>query len=256
MALDALRASWLRVSDTGVTPLFAGEVSLLLMRTIVQAVALALLLSSSSCRHVSLSPDPGEDAARVSLAEATALVRTRIFEDRPDMNPSVQAPLAERTTDEMWDRLGVQLFVVTEGVAECESFLVRRGRVHSFCGGFGGHGIQSACVTDLDSDGEPELTYTYSWGSGIHRSLVGVSRFVDDELRMEDAEVAYVGDLFVRKESDALAIVEIGEYGWEFGAWNATARFGEVELAREGDRSVPRVRLAELSEEHAGRIWE
>jgi hypothetical protein len=33
------------------------------------------------------------------------------------------------------------------------------------------------CVCDLDGNGVPELAYTYSWGSGLHRSILGILAF-------------------------------------------------------------------------------
>lgn len=213
--------------------------------------SLALLLLLAACHHVALAPGSEPEGVRVTLDEATALVRARIFEDRPGLNESVETRLSEHTTDELWERLGAQLFVVEGGELRCESYLVREHRVHPLCNGYGGHGVQSACVTDLDADGEPELSYTYSWGSGIHRSLVGVCGFEGDAFWNEEADVAYVGDLFVRKESDTRVLVEIGDYGWTFGEWSPVAAFGELVLTG----GAPRVDLAELAPEHARAVW-
>ena len=183
------------------------------------------------------------------------MVRAQIFEDKPTMNRSIETPLIELTTDEVSRRLGVQVFQVTEGVRACASYLVFGGRAHLLCGGIGGHGIQSMCVTDLDSDGAPELTYTYSWGSGIHRSLVGVVCIDDGRLLREEAPLAFVGDLFVRKESDSRVLVEIGTYGWEFSSWTPEAQLGAIEVERDGSRLLPRIELVPLSEEHTRAIW-
>jgi hypothetical protein len=217
----------------------------------ILAVALAGLLVACCRLPPEEEPSGSPRAGRVGLEEATALVRARIFEDKPTMNESMEAPLMELTTDQMWRRLGVQLYKVTDGVAECTSYLIWGRRAHLLCGGFGGHGIQSACVTDLDGDGVPELTYTYSSGSLIHSSLVGVCRVDGDRLLNEAATLAFMGDLFVRKETDSRVIVEIGRYGWEFSSWTPEAQLGVIELKREGAQLVPRIELAPLSEEHA-----
>ena len=38
---------------------------------------------------------------------------------------------------------------------------------------FGGYGITSMALADLNADGQYELYYTFSWGSGMHRSQIG-----------------------------------------------------------------------------------
>jgi hypothetical protein len=220
-------------------------------------LAAALVAALAACGHTPAGEGPpaAPGGQRVGLDEATALVRAEIFERKPTMNESMEAPLRELTTDEIWRRLGVQLYQVTEGVRACATYLVLDGRAHLLCGGFGGNGIQSACVTDLDGDGAPELTYTWSWGSGIHRSQLGVCRVTGDGLLQEVAPLAYVGDLFVRKESDERVVVEIGDYGWELGAWTPEARLGVVEVEPDGRLLHPRIELAALSEEHAEALW-
>ncbi|WP_053372893.1 M56 family metallopeptidase [Paenibacillus sp. FJAT-27812] len=50
------------------------------------------------------------------------------------------------------------------------SFLLYEGEVYPLGEWFGGYGVTSMALADLDSDGETELYFTYSWGSGLHRS--------------------------------------------------------------------------------------
>ncbi len=228
------------------------------MKTHAAAILAALLVGlPAACGHLPLDREPPESprAERVRLAEATAMVRASIFAEQPTMNESMVAPLVELTTEEMWQRLGVQLFQVTDGVAECNTYLVFGGGAHLLCGGFGGHGIQSACVTDLDRDGSPELTYTYSWGSGRHRSLIAVARVDGERLLQEEVQLAFAGDLFVRREADSRVGVEIGRYGWEFCQWTPEARLGVIEVQPDGGQLRPRIELAPLSEEHAAALW-
>ncbi|WP_138754516.1 M56 family metallopeptidase [Paenibacillus sinopodophylli] len=52
------------------------------------------------------------------------------------------------------------------------SFLLYEGVVYPLGEELGGFGVTSMALDDLDSDGKMELFFTYSWGSGIHRSLV------------------------------------------------------------------------------------
>ena len=233
---------------------------------------MALLLATSGCGAPTAAPivetapeaelePPLESAPEpapepVDLRTAEELVRARAFADKPSLNEALQFPLRELTIPEMWERLGCQLYVVTAGVQVCSAYLVVDGRAEFLCGGPGGHGIQSACVTDLDGDGAAELSFTWSWGSGIRRSQVGVARFDDGALRVEQADVAFVGDLFVLKKSDRLVKLEVGYYGWEFAKWTPTATFGLLTGERRGDRLVPRVKLADLPPRLAKLVWQ
>ncbi|MEV5029247.1 M56 family metallopeptidase [Paenibacillus sp. LPE1-1-1.1] len=50
------------------------------------------------------------------------------------------------------------------------SFLLYGGEVYPLGEWFGGLGVTSMALADMDSDGVSELYFTYSWGSGLHRS--------------------------------------------------------------------------------------
>lgn len=54
------------------------------------------------------------------------------------------------------------------------SFLLADGEVYILCNYWGGRGVTSALPWDYDGNGVMDLLYTYSWGSGIHRSHVSV----------------------------------------------------------------------------------
>lgn len=54
-----------------------------------------------------------------------------------------------------------------------QSFVMYDGEVYSIGRCFGGYGITSMALADLNKDGEYELYYTFSFGSGMHRSQVG-----------------------------------------------------------------------------------
>jgi hypothetical protein len=88
---------------------------------------------------------------------------------------SAKPDLQDVTPNEVWRRMDAQVFKIkgyTQSVSDIESFMIRRGQVFPLSIGFGGSGLDSMCVADLDADGSPELLYTYSWGSGLHRSHI------------------------------------------------------------------------------------
>lgn len=54
-----------------------------------------------------------------------------------------------------------------------ESFILYDDEVYSIGTCVGGFGITSMALADLNKDGMYELYYTFSWGSGWHRSQIG-----------------------------------------------------------------------------------
>lgn len=50
------------------------------------------------------------------------------------------------------------------------SFLLYKGKVYPLGEWFGGYGLTSMALADLNGDQKPELYFTYSFGSGLHRS--------------------------------------------------------------------------------------
>ncbi len=69
--------------------------------------------------------------------------------------------------------------------------------------GFGGMGVTSMIVTDLDQDSQPELLYTYSFGSGIHQSHLGLYSPALTGNSTIEATTRYVdGDLLLVKVDD------------------------------------------------------
>lgn len=74
------------------------------------------------------------------------------------------------TPEEIAEQYGFAVFKFDKF---CDSFLLYDGETYPFGEWFGGFGVTSFAVADLNEDGKTELYFTYSWGSGIHRSQVG-----------------------------------------------------------------------------------
>lgn len=55
-----------------------------------------------------------------------------------------------------------------------QTLLLLDGNVYGLGAYFGGDGLTSAVPCDFDGDGKKDILYTYSWGSGIHRSHLAV----------------------------------------------------------------------------------
>lgn len=163
---------------------------------------------------------------RLSLAEATLAVRQEVFRSNPKMNPAAEFPLRELTTPEIWDRLHAQVFMVTDGVYVDESYIIDHGKTSLIGAGFGGHGIMSLCVADLAGDGRPELVFTYSFGSGIHRSMVGIWTVGD---KWAAADLALMNeDLSLSKTDDHNVNLNYGKFDSESRTLKSLGDFGAV----------------------------
>lgn len=55
----------------------------------------------------------------------------------------------------------------------CASYLMYEDEIYELGIGFGGFGLTSLALADLNKDNQYELYYTFSHGSGMHRSQIG-----------------------------------------------------------------------------------
>jgi hypothetical protein len=206
----------------------------------VFVVLVAVLLWSLACR-CSTDREAGNVAPeRISLAEAESLVRDWVFNANPHMNPSAELPLEEITTDEIWRRLSIQLFRLHSDFLGPSTYAIADSEIHVLGTSFGGYGVTHMEVTDLDLDGNLELTYTYSWGSGIHRSHIAVylPRQTPPESIYGDL-VYYHGDLILAKYADHEVVVEAGYYDWQRDIFVSQASLGAVSLVSiDGEQQV------------------
>jgi hypothetical protein len=206
-----------------------------MLQRIVSALATTALLPVIVACGASDSAKQHAEPERISVTKAEELVRAMFLSEKPDMDPTVEFPLREFTTDEMWQRMGIQVFQVSGGIYEYYTYVIADDRVEQLGEAFGGSGVTSIHVTDLDRDVDPELTYTYSWGSGIHRSQVAVYSAAWPESASKAADVAYLGDLTLEKVSDQEILVRV----------DPTVALGRVTLEREDDRIRVVLRLAD-----------
>ena len=114
-------------------------------------------------------------------------------------------PLRNVTPEEVLETTGCRIFKDPDS---CESYLADGERCSVLGTGFGGYGFTSAVPWDYDGNGTVDLLYTYSWGSGMHRSILALY----DRTKRERQELytyypwdekAYGSDLVVKKETDS-----------------------------------------------------
>jgi hypothetical protein len=184
---------------------------------------------------------------RLSLVEASTAVCKEILRLEPDMNPSTDFPIKEITTDEMWTRLHAQLFVVTDGIYLHQAYIILDQKVSPLGVALGGSGIMSMCVVNLDKSSQPQLLFTYSWGSGIHRSIVGIwteaSSWIDAKplLGNNDLSIEKIDDQHIRLNYGTFdprtsQLIKKGD----FGAIHFTSTGKSPQLDIIPDKSLPK----------------
>lgn len=156
---------------------------------------LPCLLLLAACE----SAPPAVAPLRITLERATELVRAEVLRENPEVNPALEIPLIEITPVDAWQAMSVQLFQVRSDALfqAFETFAVRKGEVVRLGRGFGGDGVGSTLVTDLDGDRSPDLAFVYSWGSGRHLSQVGVLRIAGDRMQVLPCDWTAIGDSYL-----------------------------------------------------------
>lgn len=131
---------------------------------------------------------PGQTPGKLSVDEFIAL-----YTDYLKQNDSVlQYPPAEEpekvpqdaptehvayydiTPENVYEEIGCQIFKVNH---TCESYIAYGNNIIPIGRGFGGWGLVDVEMCDFDHNGQKDLLYTYSWGSGMHRSHIGIFNF-------------------------------------------------------------------------------
>lgn len=77
-------------------------------------------------------------------------------------------------------------FEIFKSVSSTDSFIMYDGEVYSIGICFGGFGLTSMALADLNQDGEYELYYTFSFGSGVHALSIGYFDPVKKEVTILD----------------------------------------------------------------------
>jgi len=155
--------------------------------------------------------------------EIMAIVREHAFREQATLNPTTQIKIEEYHVEGLEEAMGIQLLFIRYLSPDGEQFnermqVYRDGSLVTFGSTFGGFGLMSAAMH------EDRLFYTYSWGSGIHRSHVGTISIEGDQLQFWET-IGFVNqDLFVRSVSGDIS-VEVGSY-LDFNSWEKSDVLG------------------------------
>lgn len=106
--------------------------------------------------------------------------------------------ICDITPKEVKEEIGCQIFKVNYS---CETYVVYKSKVFGIGLGFGGYGVVSLTTSDFDGNGQKDLIYTFSWGSGMHRSHIGIFNCSKEKEEWLDF-VQWNKDIMLEKISD------------------------------------------------------
>jgi len=182
---------------------------------------------------------------RRTTAEAAEMIRGYLQGQHPQLNADVRLPLEELPMPEAWEGLRVQLFRITDGPFIHESFLVKGDSVLRIGEATGGRGLTSLEISDLDEDGTTELLFTYTFGSGIHQSRIGMYVPAYGPGRTYEAKTGYFGDLGLVKEDKSTVRVKVVESDEAALTLRYLDPLGSLAIQVDGDQAELVLRLAE-----------
>ena len=178
---------------------------------------------------MALAEGGAQERVKLDSDSLEALARERAFKAKPELNPETEFQIYEFEIDGLWDEMGIQLIsaaYLVDGQQFNEAlYIARDGSLSPFASTFGGFGFMSAVLSGGD------VYYSYSWGSGIHRSCMG--RIALDEkgkLQITETEEFLFTDLFLRSVDGGVR-VETGGYD-AFNSWQEGQPVGWLEYRK------------------------
>ncbi len=188
------------------------------------AAALTIALASlQACPIMS-------DQHSASPSELKTLVKTYAFRSQPGLKTDTQFAIEEYSIDGL-KALGFQIllarYLAPDGSQFNEALLIYHdGKFTPLATTLGGHGLMSAVVSG------GKLYFTYSFGSGRHRSYLAQLNIVGGKLAFAQSGPLLDQDCFVRQDGDRLRL-EQGAFE-KFNAWKAKKKMGEIVAKEKG----------------------
>ena len=168
-------------------------------------------------------------------------------EEHPDLAPDFEPVVQEMSMQgEVLKKLSARVFHITEGLFENETFLINaNGKVIQMGTAVGGQGLSSMALSDLDQDGRSELYFTYSFGSGVHQSHLGVYAPAYDPDKIYEADTYYLGDLMLYSDQENQVGARVVGPDPETNKANIQATLGQLSLEKVGLTPVLQINLVE-----------
>lgn len=159
------------------------------------------------------------------MEQVERLVRNFAFSFNRNLNTNTEFHIQRLEVKGLWAELRLQVFDI-EYLNSGQWFngfvgLYHDGTITSLAPTVGGHGLMSGVMHN------GEFYYTYSWGSGIHRSHVAKLQLANDKLKHWDSGGFQDADLFVSDARGDKVYVLSGEYK-DFNHWEAGKEIGTV----------------------------
>lgn len=197
---------------------------------------LAPTLSKDSFFRAGMAlPSGSPDAAQIAQS-----VRAFAFASNPGLNPSAQFEIRLAPVRGLWETMQIQVANVRCLSADGQLFnqfacVLRGGALQTLGRSVGGHGLMSGLVRD------DTFYFTYSWGSGVHRSHVGKLQIVNSEAKFWDSGALFGGllfrDVFVSRRPDG----EIALFKGSFQSFNRWQLPVEVGVIDRSDPAAPKI---------------
>lgn len=147
--------------------------------------------------------------AKLSAQEAQTIIQESV-EQKGNLS-AITGQLSEITPDDVWEETGHQLF---KDSGSLETYVVADGKAAVLGIGFGGSGVTSVVPYDVNGDGAGDLVYAYSYGSGIHRSVMSWMdlQTMTEHPVLSKAETAgfRTYDLILQKEDNSIIVYQVG----------------------------------------------
>ncbi len=131
------------------------------------------------------------------------------------------------------DTYGFTVFKFNES---CGSYLLHGDEVSLLDSGFGGLGVTSFALADIDANGSLELYFTFSGGSGVHRVGIGYADIESGEVKIFDYTLMNSNELLLQIEGESLVVYHAEATVDSFVDLTLTAseRVGSIVLGDDG----------------------
>lgn len=184
-------------------------------------VTLTLLISSCARSYVNKAEEPSFNYTKDGVDSFYSLLETK-------MDSHIEMLKKENcyniTTDNL-KPLDVEIFKFKD---QCDTYLQYKNEIYDMGSGFGGYGFINAVTCDIDNNETPDILYTFSYGSGVHRSVVSVFNMstlmvTDLFTTIDESNEDYMADLVLEKTMEEDKAV--------FTAYSATINFTNDSIA-------------------------
>ncbi len=170
-------------------------------------------------------PFLGQTDEPPKMEQIERLVRNDAFSDKPNLNTKTEFHIRKLEVKGLWEELKLQVYDI-EYLIQNQPFngyvaLYHDGKITVLASNLGGSGLMSGVMC------KDEFYFTYSWGSGIHRSHLAKLQLIDGKLKRWESGGFMDKDIFASCGSDGNVHVLSGVFD-DFNRWSKVKEFGTV----------------------------